>query len=211
MKRTLSLLVVIVVLLPKLSFSQLYIEPFAGYQKNLNSPKNNLLNTGVQLAFKLKNYEFLFQIQKSWPQSINGVDSSYTTNTSLPISAPAYKTINTSAFTFAIGNRFKIAGRKTKNSYFIKFYTGIMSQNNAVKYDYDKANYIILNPDKTINVTGIFVSGGFEYMRQIKNNRLFVELNFSSPPSGNIKYPSSFNLMAPITLNVGYSIKISKK
>ena len=70
---------------------------------------------------------------------------------------------------------------------------------------------IILNPDKTINATGLFISGGFEYMRQIKNNRLFVDLNFSSPPGYNNKYPSSFNLMAPVTLNIGYSIKISKK
>jgi len=211
MKRTLAITLILAILLPKRSFSQFYLEPFVGYQKNLNSPKNNMLNTGVQLALKLKKYEFLIQVQKSWPQSLSGVDSSFTTNTSLPLSAPAYKTINTSAFTFAIGNRLKVAGGKTKNSYFIKLYTGVMFQNNAVKYDYDKANYIILNPDKTINVTGLFVSGGFEYMRQIKSNRLFVELNFSSPPSGNIKYPSSFNLMAPVTINIGYSIKISKK
>ncbi len=211
MKRTLSLLLVMVVLSPKLSFSQLYIEPFAGYQRSQNSSNYNMLNTGVQVAFKLKVYEILGQVQRGWPQTFNGVDEAFTTNTFLPLSMPAQKTITTSAFTFAIGHRLKLFGKKTKNSFFLKLYTGLMSQNNVVKYQYDKTNYVILNPDKTIDRTGLFISGGFEYMRSLKNGRLFIDLNFSSPPIGSVKYPISYHLMSPVTLNVGYSIKISKK
>jgi hypothetical protein len=211
MKRTLPLLLIIIALFPKSSFCQIFIEPFAGYQTDMNNTKTKLLNTGLQLAIKIRKYEFLVQLQKNWPRSFNYVDSSYTTNTSLPLNAAAMKTIRTSSFSFAIGNRIKIAGKKTKNSFFLKVYTGIMYQKMGVSYQYDKTNYILLNPDKTEEKTGFFVSGGLEYMRQFSFGRLFFDLNFSSPPTGNFKYNESYNLMAPLSLSIGYSIKLSKR
>jgi hypothetical protein len=211
MKRTLPLLLIIITLFPKSSFSQIFIEPFAGYQTDMNNAKTKLLNTGLQFAIKMKKYEFLLQLQKNWPRSFNYVDSSYTTNTSLPLNAPAQKTIRPSSFSFAIGHRIKIAGRKSKNSLFVKIYSGLMYQKIAVGYQYDKTNYILLNPDKTEEKTGFFVSGGLEYMRQFSFGRLFFDLNFSSPPTGNFNYNESYNLMAPLSLSIGYSIKLSKR
>jgi hypothetical protein len=211
MRKLLTLFVIIITLIPAHAFSQFYIEPFAGYQKDFNNHANHFINSGIQAAYKMKNYEFLFQIQKSWPQATHYQDSSFTLNSSLPLYSSAQKELNTSLFSIALGNRFKVAGGKSKNSFFIKFYTGVMLQKVSVNYQYDKTNYVILNPDQTQEIAGVFISGGLEYMRQIGKGRLFFELNFSTPPADNYKYPESFNPVAPVSLNVGYSFKISKK
>ncbi len=199
-------------LLPKYSFAQLYLEPFAGFQKDLNNQKSNFVNSGLQFAYKLNNYEFLFQMQKNWPFALHSDDQSFTADLSLPLYEPVEKTLNSSLYTLALGNRFKVAGRNTKNSFFIKLYTGIAYQKTLVKYKNTKAGYVILNPDQTQEITGPFISGGLEYMRQAGSGRLFFELNFSTPPAGT-KYnsPTSFNPLAPVSLNIGYDIKISKK
>jgi hypothetical protein len=200
-----------IVFLPKHSFSQIYIEPVAGYQKNLNNNRTYFLNTGLRAAFRFKKYELLVQVQNSWPQTLNYTVSSFTANPALPLNSPAEKKMRTSSYSFAIGNRFKVAGRKTKNSFFVSMYTGVMFQKTTVNYTYDKTNYILLNPDRTQSIAGPFFSAGFEYMRQIKSGRLFAELNFSTPPVGKQSYPSSFGPAAPASLNIGYSIKISKR
>jgi hypothetical protein len=211
MKIALFLAIAFMVFLPKYSFSQIYIEPVAGYQKDLNNKRRYFLNTGLRAAFRFKNYELLLQAQKSWPQTLSYFDSSFTANPALPLYSPAEKQLRTSSYSFAIGNRFKVAGRKTKNNFFISMYTGVMFQKATVNYSYDKANYILLNPDQTQNFTGPFFSAGLEYMRQVKSGRLFAELNFSTLPAGKQSYPSSFGPAAPASLNIGYSIKISKR
>jgi len=211
MKIALFLAIACIVLLPKHALSQIYVEPLAGYQKDLNNKRTYFFNTGLRAAFRFKNYELLVQAQKSWPQSVNYSDSSYTANTALPLYSPAEKQLRTSSYSFAIGNRFKVAGRKTKNSFFISMYTGLMIQKTTVNYSYDKTNYILLNPDQTQRFTGPFFSAGLEYMREIKSGRLFAELNFSTPPLAKSSYPSSFGPAAPASLNIGYSINISKR
>ncbi len=211
MRRTL-LLFIIIGLLPNVSFAQIYIEPLAGYQVDLdNQRRNKLFNTGVQLALRMKRYEFLVQLQKSWSQKFNYTDSSFTLNPNLPLYAPAAKTIHPSIYSLGVGNRIKIFGRKTNGSLFAKLSLGIMYQRIAVAYQYDKVNYTVLNPDKTQNTAGIYVSAGIEYIYQLKKNRLFAELNFSSPPGSSSNYPNSFRLVAPASLNIGYSIQLSKK
>ena len=176
--RSILLLLLTIVLLPKLSLSQVFIEPFGGYQVDLNNHgKNKLINTGVQLALKKKKYEFLVQIQKSWPaKETSYTDSSFTINLNLPLYEPAQRKLKASSFSFGIGNRIKVAGRKSNNSLFVKLYTGVMYQKINVQYQYDKGNYVVLNPGKTEEQTGVYVSIGAEYIRQLKTGRLFFDL-----------------------------------
>ncbi|MEP6749285.1 MAG: hypothetical protein ABJB86_16240 [Bacteroidota bacterium] len=209
-----TVLLLLVFVLPKAFFAQkVFLEPFGGYQIDINNSKTRLVNSGLQLAFvfKKQKYEILLQVQRSWPQSARYTDSAFTVNPNLPLYTAAPKTLSASSFSFAVGHRIKIAGRKTNNSFFVKAFTGITDQKTTVAYQYDKSNYIILNPDQTIEHAGIYVSGGFEYMRKFAHSRFFAELNFSSPPSGTIKYSASFNLVAPVSFNVGYSIQLSKR
>lgn len=211
MRRTPLLLLLIIALCPKSSFSQIYIEPFGGYQKDINNHKGNLFNSGVQLALKRRNYEFLIQIQKSWPLSSKYTDSSFTLNTGLPLYAPAQKKVHPSSFSFGVGNRVKLAGRQTKNSLFATTYIGIMYQKMDISYQYDKINYVVLNPDKTISKTGLYAAIGLAYMRQFTSSRVFAELNLSSPPAGSGNYPNTIHFVAPLSLQIGYSIQLSKK
>ncbi|MEO5685462.1 MAG: hypothetical protein ABIQ88_22640 [Chitinophagaceae bacterium] len=212
MQRQLLLLMMIAAL-PACAFSQTFLEPFAGYQVGLNNQKNNSVNSGLQLAFKRNSsIEFLLQLQKSWPlpSGSNAPDSSFTLNTSLPLYAPAEKKLRSSSLLLAAGCRFVLAGKQSNNKLLATTYLGIKYQKTAVSYQYDKTNYTILNPDQTLSRTGLFVSAGLAYMRQLKTSRLLVELNVASPSAGSNKYPSSFKLTGQLSCNIGYSIQLSK-
>jgi hypothetical protein len=174
MKNVFSLILILIVSVPEISLSQVYVEPFAGYQKDMNNQNGNFLNTGLQVALKLRRYELVLQVQKNWPNALQGVDSSFTLNAALPLYAPAEKEISISSFSVAIGNRFKVFGKNSGSCLFFKFYTGVMLQKALVVYAYDKNNYTILNPDQTEDAAGLFVSGGLEYMWQLKKSRLFL-------------------------------------
>ncbi|HVM86717.1 MAG TPA: hypothetical protein VMT76_00920 [Puia sp.] len=211
MNKSFFLIIMIAILAPFISLSQFYVEPFAGYQKDMNNYKSSFFNSGVQAVFKMRKYELLLQLQKNFPGSWNAVDSAFTLNTSLPLYAPAQKNISISFFSVAFGNRFRIVGKDTGACLVVKLYTGLMFQKISVKYEYDKNDYTVLNPDQSQNADGIFVSAGLEYMWQFKKSRFFADLNFSTPPWENLRYPSSYNLMAPLSFNIGYSFMISKK
>lgn len=192
--------------------AQTNVEPYIGWQKDLNSSVFKQLNTGVQLNFKESPaYEFILQLQRSWPMATVSYDSAFTTNTDLPVYASAKKIIKPAAFSFAIGHRITVAGKNTANVFNIIIYTGIRLQGINVKYKYDRDNYTILNPDKTIIRTGFYVSGGAEYMRLLKNGRIFFQLAASTESlHRKIKYPASFNFLAPLSFNTGYSFNIKK-
>jgi hypothetical protein len=201
------------VLLSFSAVSQIYIEPILGYQKDLNNRNFHQLNTGIQSAFKLsKSYELIFQVLKSWPNSSSGKDSSFSLNPNLPLSAPAGKTFRPSTFAITIGNRIRLWDNSTGNMLNLLLNLGFCDQSIEVKYNYDKSNYTILNPDQSLDRTGVFLGGGLEYMRILKSGRIFIQLTFSTPPvADKINYSNSYNLLAPMAINVGYSFKLPKK
>ncbi len=192
--------------------AQVYIEPIAGYQLDINNKDFKQINSAVQIAFKKNNrYEFILAAQVSWPLSYVSGDSAFTANSSLPVYAPAEKTILPGSFSFSAGHRIVLAGRNSANKLSLLINTGFTAQKIKVRYAYDKNNYTILNPDQTQQRVNIYVSGGLEYMHLLKSGRLFFQINIASPPAGKqIKYPSSFKFMAPLNFNAGYSIPIKK-
>jgi hypothetical protein len=192
--------------------AQLYIEPVAGYQMDMNHSGFKQINSSLQLSFKKSNhYEFILLLQKSWPLAMVSSDSSFTANPSLPLYTAAKKTIQPGSFAVSAGHRFVVAGRGGRNKLSLLLNTGITMQKIKVSYGYDKINYTVLNPDKTQSRTNVFISAGAEYMRLLKNGRLFFQLNVCSPPAGRrLKYPSSFTFMAPLNFNLGYSIPVKK-
>lgn len=192
--------------------AQTYLEPFIGYQTDLNSNDFKQLNTGLQCSFKKsKRYEFILQLQKSWPLAFTTSQAAFTPNPSLPVYINAKKDIRPGAMSMAIGHRIKVAGKATANIFSVIVFTGGTYQHIKVNYQYDKNNYSILNPDKTQQRVGLFLSGGAEYMRIIKSGRIFFQLNAATPPAGKKPdYPSSFNFMAPLAFNAGYAVLIKK-
>jgi hypothetical protein len=194
--------------------AQQYFEPILGYQVDPNySGRFQQINTGAQIAFrKSRMYEFIIRLQKSWGLPYHSADSSFTTNPALPLYSPTYKTINPGTWYLTIDHRF-ILGSKGKNHQFsILLQTGLSYENLKVTYQYDKNDYIILNPDKTQKGLNLSIGTGFEYMRKFKDNRLFLRLTVDGPLTGrNPNYPSSFNYMSPIAFNAGYSLLLKKK
>lgn len=192
--------------------AQVYIEPITGFQLDLNNQnKFKQINTAVQLTFhKNRHYELLVRFQKTWPLIYNSGDSAFSLNPALALYANAQKTIRSYCYSLTSGHRFTITGGKTNNIFSVVLYGGFTLQTFAIVYKYDKANYTILNPDKSIEKAGLFLSAGFEYMHKIKNGRFFTQLIIASPPLRKMKYPTSFGFVAPLCLNAGYSILLKE-
>lgn len=201
-------------LLTTASVAQMYIEPVAGYQVDISTrAKFTQINTGIHASFKEgRSYELIARIQRSWPLTYYGMpDSAFTSNPSLPLYSGAAKTIHAGAWYFSVDHRFILNASNVRQHFSVILHTGFTFQNIIVNYNYDKSNYTILNPDKTLKMTSVFIGTGFEYMRLFKSNRLFFQITIDSPPGGRkLSYPSSFSFMAPLAFNTGYSILIKK-
>jgi hypothetical protein len=193
--------------------AQFYVEPIVGFQKDLSEgSKLKQINSAINIAWKVgSKFELILQGQRSWPISYKSSDAAYTTNPALPVSVVANKTISPSALSLLVGQRTKIWGRATNNSIFFIAYIGVSNQKVKVDYSYDKTNYTILNPDKSLNETGLYLAGGAEYMRNLKFGRIFTQLMVGGFVHEAIKYPNSFNFLTPFTFNIGYSIPLFKK
>lgn len=207
-------LIIILNLFAASCMAQFYAEPLAGYQTDLNNKANRFsgINTGIQLSWhESRYYEFVLQLQKNWGTTRTSGAAAFTLNPALPVYFYAVKKIQPASWTFAAGHRFIVTGKRRPNILSILLYSGIVYQHIGVSYDYDKSNYIILNPDQAQKKWGLSLSGGVEYMRQLTNGRLFFQLNISTPPSGKKTPPySSFNFGAPLSFNAGYSILLKK-
>lgn len=212
--KKLILLFLSIILFTKLTKAQIYLEPIVGYQNGLNNSGHfSQINSAIQFSFipsRKKGSPFSLQFQKSWPLAYHAVDSSFSLNPSLPLYSPAKKTIKASNYSFSVSKHFKIYGNQPTGTFNIVLGVGVTHQHILVEYDYDKSNYTVLNPDQTQDITNYFLSGGVEYIKTLKVGRVFAQINFSTR-GGKNSYPTSFGFMAPITLNIGYSILIKNK
>jgi hypothetical protein len=195
--------------------SQTYLDPYTGFQLDLNNTHSGFkqLNTGVNISFKGKySHELALQLQHSLPFSAKSSDVAFTANPSLPLSVNAAKKIQPSSTSFAIVNRIPVAGKKTVNTFYVLITAGAVYQNIKVTYNYDKVNYVILNPDKSLNKIGPYLGAGCMYIYTMKTGRFFTALNFNTPAAGaKTKFPSSFKFMAPASVTAGYSIIIKER
>ena len=90
--------------------------------------------------------------------------------------------------------------------------SGVSFHKISVGYDYDKINYVVLNPDKTFQQSGVYLGTGFQYLYALKQGRIFLQsvLNFPLITKKN-NYPTSYKGLFSPTINVGYSITLNKK
>lgn len=192
--------------------AQVYVEPIIGYQIDMtNHPRLNQLNTSVQFAFKTKRSELLLTLQKSWGLNRFSTDSSFTLNPALPLYSPAQKKMTPNSFSFLITRRSFLFGNRNGQHMFFLASIGMEHQQIKVQYNYDKNDYVILNPDKTIQQTSINLETGLEYMLPLKNGRFFTQMKIILVEGvRKLNYPISFHYPAPLTINVGYSFLLKK-
>jgi hypothetical protein len=193
--------------------AQKYATPYLGYQTDLNNDARfKQMNLGCQFSFVQKSGNaFSIQLQYALPFTYSSSDSSFTPNPNLPVYSPAKKTIKPVTASLALGGLIKIAGKKSANHFYIIINGGLAYQHIAVNYSLDKPNYTVLNPDKTQNLLGVFISGGVEYTRQLFKGRLVFQMLSSTPLlMRKINYPASFKTLAPLAFNAGYSIPLKK-
>ena len=200
-------------LLPNFAKAQWYVEPLMGYQADLsNHSQFSFFNIGVQATLnKGKRYEFMIRVQQSIGFSHCSSDSSFTANPALPLYSVANKTMHPNAGYLSFDQRFKFRESRPGHQFSVLLLMGINAQRITVNYHYDKINYTILNPDETQKKVSLYIGTGLEYMRLLKNSRLFVQLTISSPPAARPWVPSSFSPMAPMAINAGYSLPLKRK
>jgi hypothetical protein len=195
--------------------AQTHLEVFTGYQHDINNRKYNfdMINSGVQISWKKnRTYEMLLQLQMGWGIKKNFSEAAYTSSPDFPVQSNAKKIISPAAISFSIGHRFVTTGKNFPGSISVLLYTGLAYQKIKVFYQYDKINYTILNPDRTQEDIGVSFTIGAEYMKQFKNGRGFFQV-LTGPQPLLKKIPSniSFNFMAPLSFNAGYSFIIKKQ
>jgi hypothetical protein len=195
------------------SLAQLYLEPFTGIAFDLSNKQTfKYANTGIQLSVPGRSgTEFVFGFSTGFGLTQKGNDSSFTLNNSLPLYEPAVKKIKPSIYSFFMNTRLPIV-KKDKGGLYIDLIAGGSMQRINVTYDYNEKEYVILNPESSISGFGFFAGGGVEYIINLKRSRIFFQTNFISKPF--VKKPSQFNSFSyavPLSLNIGYSVDISKK
>jgi hypothetical protein len=208
-------LLAIAILICNTCFTQTYFDVFTGYQTDLNNRNYhfNMINSGVQLRLKKNwHYEMILQLQKSWGVATNSSTAAFTIDPALPLQSAAHRTITPSFASFSLGNKFVITRKHFPGSIGFLVYGGFCYQQLKVKYNSDKINYTVLNPDRTQEGGGIFFSVGMEYLKEIKNGRIFFQVLASPQPLMNhVGKDVSFNFMAPLSFNAGYSFMIQNK
>jgi hypothetical protein len=203
------------------AYSQSCFESFLGYRANENGQtKDDTRPTLRQIHFganyitpKKNNYENGYRINIALPFANNFVfDSSYTLNTNLPLNAPAKKTVQVYSFSASFIRKYLLFRVRKKNELNFLVNAGIAYQKIKVSYEYDKKNYLILNPVKTINSFGILLGFGLRYARVIKGNKIFIESVTDIPIlTSKNKYPSPLKIIFPVGFNIGYSIALKNK
>jgi hypothetical protein len=210
MKRV--LLFLLSLLLVQNAFAQFSLEPYFGYQKDINNSRYHFsqVNTGLQFSYALsKSSDLLLQIQASWPNTTNRTDSLFTTNPALPLYFTADNTIKPRSWYFGIGQRFNLKEWQHKHTLYGVYYTGINLQKITVHHPQAKDDYTILNPDQSSQKTGPYLSGGIGYKRSITGGQLLAQLTLSTEPLGKDGPAyATYNFLAPLALNVIYSIKL---
>lgn len=197
------------------TFAQTYIQPNTGIQ--FNQKTDNLVNinikqivVGVQICYAHKiNRENGFQINIGLPISFKTYDSCFSLNPNLPFYAKADKKLSILSFSATIFQNLKLVSLSENDNLFFQFIAGVNLQKLIVNYVYDKVNYTILNPDKTLQKVGVVLGLGIQYIHNLKKGRLFLQGNVNFPTiAKKNNYPSIYKGLFVPNIVLGYSIKI---
>jgi hypothetical protein len=197
--------------------AQKYIEPIIGYQNNFlninDTKKNGILNQAyIGLSFsnkKREQYEYAFNLSSGIPITKKIVDSSFTLNIGLPLFSPAYKYTSFFSLSASFVQKYKFIDFSEKDKLIFLFGLGFTYQSIMINYEYDKINYVILNPDKSIRKFGLHTSFGIQYLHYLKKGRIFIQSEIESPIfTKKTKYYTNLKAILPLRYSLGYSIEI---
>ena len=201
-------------------FSQKYVEPFVGYiinnGQNVNGASALTIKqfcVGVQLAsISSKRYENIFQLNIGLPITKKLLDSSFTLNPTLPLYKSATKSINIYSANVNFLQKFTLVRFSKFDNLNFLINSGLQYQHINVRYDNDRVNYVILNPDKTLNRFGVVLGVGINYTHYLPKGRIFVQTDAYLPAiTARNKYPTQLKSMASVHFIAGYSIPFKSK
>ena len=217
MKQTI-LYILFLFLLTSRSFSQKFIEPVLGLVSNTKVSDGIEVNLKqITVALQIcnthkKTYENGFKLDVGLPIAFKSNDISFTLNPALPLNKTAIKSVKKTSISLTFFQNFKLFSITKKDKFSFLLNSGVSFHKISVSYDYDKINYVVLNPDKTFQQSGVYLGTGFQYLYALKQGRIFLQsvLNFPLITKKN-NYPTSYKGLFSPTINVGYSITLNKK
>jgi hypothetical protein len=195
--------------------AQSYLGLSTGIAKDVNNNHNETFyHVPITLQWKpfWSHYNpFMMELNYDIPFSGNHTANAYTLNPSLPGSVQLQEQIRPYIFTASIGMGWRAIVNKDKNDIlYFNVMTGICNQYFSVNYKhYDKANYEVLNPDVSSNLTSLVFIGEVEYKF---HNNMILMLRAQSPliDESNGSYPLSYKDVAPLQLGFGYNFYYNK-
>lgn len=123
--------------------------------------------------------------------------------------------IKLNTFSVGTGGAIVLYTNKKNNRFTLNLSVGICSEKFVVVYkNYDKANYEVLNPDVSENLSGLYAATAVVYNFHKMKQDMFVMLQVQSPSSATKPerfYPLSYNKTAALQLTFGYKLIYSKQ
>jgi hypothetical protein len=188
--------------------AQSYVSLSTGISKDVSNNAVPYYAIPVMVQWKpfRKHWDVLFfETDYNIPIAGYNTGTAYTLNPSLPASVTVKEKIRPSVFTQFMGATFSWDVDTTKrNSFFINPLVGICNQSFSVKYEnYDNKNYEVLNPDVDLERASLVcaIEIGYKF-----HNDFIVMLHAQSGMlSDKGSYPLSYEFIAPLQLNLGYT------
>lgn len=139
----------------------------------------------------------------------------YTPNPQLTQHVILTEAIKLNTFSVATGGAIVLYTNKRNNRFTLNLSLGICNEKFLVIYkNYDKANYEVLNPDISENLSGLYAAAALVYNFHKMKQDMFVMLQVQSPSSVTKPeryYPLSYNKTAALQLTFGYKLIYSKQ
>lgn len=138
----------------------------------------------------------------------------YTVAPQLPEHVVLTEAVNLTTFSTGIGGAIVIYTDKKNNQFTLNLSTGVYKESFTVTYrNYDKANYEVLNPDVSEDMSGLYACIAGVYNFHKRRRDMFIMLRLQSPSSAGLpeRYELSYNKTAPLQITFGYKLFYNKK
>lgn len=220
------LIVVLLVLIFHESYSQVNIQPYVSYVRNLNPDyKANTYGGGIRFEFGRSESTFSYYAGFGYNLAIKKtaeLEARAYSNFTSPETVPVTAKYSLPMYRLEGGSRFYFAGEQHNYEGF-NFYANlgaevIVTPNKPVYSDFDRSLYGLgfsttsdVNEDGTEKVAiNLMLAGGLGIEKNVGMVNIFMQLGIAFPAtrSGNSDISSSIESFTPIPVNLNFGIKL---
>lgn len=200
---------------PFMAKAQNTIEPYMGYSIDLGNERTlSQVNIGLQYpVITHRVYQMLIGVRGGFPLNKHSRnDAAYTSEPSLPLSVTIGYEAKWYSCAISLGHRFRLISWADKNTISSFVNAGVAYQSISVNHDgYNKDEYTVLNPHRSLKKAGVFIGGGIQYRRELGMGAIFLQPEVSSPPLVESLNNYNYKLPVPFAISIGYTVGFKKR